>query len=142
MMRRLAARGSRGSSRRTSARRSWTSLRSFRRRGSFSLRLLEPSLPEGSLRPGRGGGLAATRRQPASRDRQDRRSQGHRDSRNYDMECLRQAVEDYPDSIAEQETAFRALTRRSRATFFRLKRSLGKVSGQVGTAQAAMGTTG
>ncbi len=60
------------------------------------------------------------------------------DSRSYDMECLKQVLEDHPDSIADQETAFRDLTRRSRATFFRLKRSLG----MVGTAQAAMGTVG
>ena len=58
------------------------------------------------------------------------------DSRSYDMECLKQVTADYPDSIAEQETAWRMLTRRSRATFFRLKRMLDKV----GTAQAAMGT--
>ena len=64
------------------------------------------------------------------------------DSRCYDMECLRQVTADYPDSIAEQEAAFLALTRRSRATFFRLKRMLGKAGGQVGTMQAAMGTTG
>jgi hypothetical protein len=60
------------------------------------------------------------------------------DSRSYDMECLRQVLDDYPDSIAEQETAWCMLTRRSRATFFRLKKSLGKV----GTGQAAMGTVG
>ena len=46
------------------------------------------------------------------------------DSRSYDLECLRQVVEDYPDSMADQEAAFRALTRRSRATFFRLKKML------------------
>jgi hypothetical protein len=34
------------------------------------------------------------------------------------------------------------LTRRSRATFFRLKKSLGTIGEQVGTAQAAMGTGG
>ena len=56
------------------------------------------------------------------------------DSRTYDLECLRQVVEDYPDNVADQETAFRALTRRSRATFFRLKKALGD------TATAAMGT--
>jgi len=60
------------------------------------------------------------------------------DSRTYDMECLRQVVADYPDSVADQETAFRTLTRRSRATFFRLKKALGGV----GTAQAAMGIGG
>jgi len=60
-------------------------------------------------------------------------------AREYDLECLRQAVEDYPDSVAEQEAAFRAMTRRSRATFFRLKKALGD---QVGTAMAAMGVGG
>ena len=54
------------------------------------------------------------------------------DSRTYDLECLRQVVADYPDSVADQETAFRTLTRRSRATFFRLKKALG----DIGTAQA------
>jgi hypothetical protein len=57
------------------------------------------------------------------------------DSRAYDMECLRQVVADYPDNIADQEAAFRTLTRRSRATFFRLKKMLG------GSVQAAMGLT-
>jgi hypothetical protein len=60
------------------------------------------------------------------------------DAREYDLDCLKQVLEDHPDSIAEQENAFRTLTRRSRATFFRLKRILG----MVGTAQAAMGTIG
>jgi hypothetical protein len=50
---------------------------------------------------------------------------------------LRQVVEDYPDNVADQETAFRALTRRSRATFFRLKKTLGNI----GTTQAAMGVS-
>jgi hypothetical protein len=60
------------------------------------------------------------------------------DARSYDLECLKQVLEDHPDSIVEQENAWRMLTRRSRATFFRLKKSLGTV----GTAQAAMGTVG
>ena len=64
------------------------------------------------------------------------------DSRSYDLECLKQVLDDHPDSIAEQENAWRMLTRRSRATFFRLKKSLGTVGEQVGTAQAAMGTIG
>ncbi|MGO8750599.1 MAG: hypothetical protein ACLQNE_32015 [Thermoguttaceae bacterium] len=57
------------------------------------------------------------------------------DSRVYDMDCLRQVVQDYPEDVVQQEAAFRTLTRRSRATFFRLKRLLAN-----GTAQAAMGT--
>ena len=61
------------------------------------------------------------------------------DGREYDVECLKQVLEDHPDSIADQENAWRMLTRRSRATFFRLRKSLGKVGEQVGAAQAAMG---
>jgi hypothetical protein len=60
------------------------------------------------------------------------------DSRAYDMDCLRQVVADYPDSVADQEAAFRTLTRRSRATFFRLKKALGDLGT---TTQAAMGVS-
>ncbi len=60
------------------------------------------------------------------------------DSRTHDVECLRQVVADFPDDVGEQETAFRAMTRRSRATFFRLKRALAKTGDQV-NALAAMG---
>jgi hypothetical protein len=59
------------------------------------------------------------------------------DSRVYDMECLKQVVADYPGSVAEQEAAWCLLTHRSRATFFRLKKSLGE--GKPATVQAAMG---
>jgi hypothetical protein len=57
------------------------------------------------------------------------------DSRTYDLECLRQVVADYPDNVADQETAFRALTRRSRATFFRLKKALGLGTAAMGIGQ-------
>jgi hypothetical protein len=57
------------------------------------------------------------------------------DSRSYDMECLRQVVQDYGD-VADQAAAFQTLTRRSRATFFRLKKLL--EDGKPVTAQAAM----
>ena len=60
------------------------------------------------------------------------------DSRAYDLDCLRQVVADYPESVADQEAAFRTLTRRSRATFFRLKRMLGDLGT---TTQAAMGVS-
>jgi len=46
------------------------------------------------------------------------------DSRTYDMECLKHVLDDYPDSAVDQEEAWRMLTRRSRATFFRLKKLL------------------
>jgi len=60
------------------------------------------------------------------------------DSRSYDMDCLRQVVQDY-DDVADQEAAWRELTRRSRASFFRLKRILtGKTADVPATAQAAM----
>ena len=58
------------------------------------------------------------------------------DSRAYDLDCLRQVLTDY-ESVAEQEAAWCLLTRRSRATFFRLKRTLG--DGKPATVQAAMG---
>ena len=61
------------------------------------------------------------------------------DSRTYDLDCLRQVLEDIPTTSTEQEAAFRALTRRSRATFFRLKKGLG--TEQIGTVQAAMGVS-
>ncbi len=63
-------------------------------------------------------------------------------ARDYDLECLHQVVQDFPDSVAEQESAWRMLTHRSRATFYRLKKSLGKGAEQVGEAQAAMGVVG
>ena len=59
-----------------------------------------------------------------------------RHRRDYDLECLRQVVEDY-GNVANQEAAFRAMTRRSRATFFRLKKMLG--DGKTATTEAAMG---
>jgi hypothetical protein len=104
----------------------------------LSLRLLEPSLRK--VLYARDAGvdwrqLVASQLHEIGRTAAPRVS----DSRTYDMECLRQAVEDYPDSVADQETAFRTLTQRSRATFFRLKKALGD---QVGTAQAAMGIGG
>ena len=110
-------------------------MRSSRRAGSLSLRLLEPSLRK-----------VIYAREANVDWRQLVASQLHEigrtaapkvsDSRAYDLECLRQVVEDYPQNVADQEAAFRAMTRRSRATFFRLKRMLGE---QVGTAMAAMG---
>jgi hypothetical protein len=60
------------------------------------------------------------------------------DSRAYDMDCLRQVINEYED-VAEQEAAWRTLTRRSRATFFRLKKML---VDEPATAQAAMGVVG
>jgi len=59
------------------------------------------------------------------------------DARNYDLECLKQVVEDYPHSVAEQEAAFCTLTRRSRATFFRLKKSATMTDSVVSGAVAA-----
>ena len=61
------------------------------------------------------------------------------DTRIYDFECLKQVVADYPDSVAEQEAAFRALTRRSRATFFRMKKTAAMTDSVVYGAIAACG---
>ena len=126
--------GIRGTDRRTNAMRSWTSSREFSATRELSLAAAGAELPEGDLRQGGRRGLAATRRQPAPRDRANCGSQAS-DSRAYDLECLRQVLQDYPDDAAEQEAAFRALTHRSRATFFRLKRALSNT----GMVQAAMG---
>lgn len=60
------------------------------------------------------------------------------DSRVFDLECMKQVLQDYPDSVAEQESAWCCLTHHSRATFYRLKRTLGRIAGEVSTAQAAM----
>jgi len=45
-------------------------------------------------------------------------------ARTFDLDCLRQVVQDYPNDVGAQEKAWRALTKRSRATFFRLKKTL------------------
>ncbi len=63
------------------------------------------------------------------------------DARDYDTECLKQVLADY-GNVADQEAAFRTLTRRSRATFFRLRKMLGKDAEPVDTAQAAMDVGG
>jgi hypothetical protein len=59
------------------------------------------------------------------------------DSRSYDLECLRQVIQDY-EGVADQEAAWRNMTHRSRASFYRLKKVL--ADGKAGAAQAAMGT--
>ena len=45
-------------------------------------------------------------------------------ARTYDVDCLKQVLVDYPDDVAEQVRIWRILTKRSRATFFRLKKLL------------------
>ena len=74
----------------------------------LSLRLLEPSLSTRSSTPGKRawtGGNSS----PASSTRSARPPLPKvSDSRTYDLECLRQVLEDYPDSVAEQEAAFGA----------------------------------
>ena len=48
------------------------------------------------------------------------------DSRTYDLECLRQVVDDYPDSVADQEAAFRDLTRRIEGDVLPAEEELGR----------------
>ena len=65
-----------------------------------------------------------------------------KNDRSYIFRASRQAskVTDFLlGFVKKPEAAFCALTRRSRATFFRLKKTLGKDAHQIGTAQAAMG---
>ena len=45
-------------------------------------------------------------------------------ARTYDWECLKQVLHDFPGNATEQEKVWRMLTKRSRATFFRLKKAL------------------
>lgn len=63
-------------------------------------------------------------------------------ARDYDLECLRQVLDDYPDDVGSQESAWCELTHRSRATFYRLKKTLiKKVSSEPdGTLIAAQST--
>jgi hypothetical protein len=133
MLRQLAAQGFEGQLTADECQEVVNFIAEFSMTRELSLRLLEPSLRK--VLYAREAGvdwrqLVASQLHEIGRTAAPRVS----DSRSYDLECLRQVVEDYPDSVAEQETAFRAMTRRSRATFFRLKRALG-----LGTAQAAMG---
>ena len=50
-------------------------------------------------------------------------------SKAYALACLQQVVEEYPDSVGQQVDAWCELTGRSRATFFRLKKAMGKREG-------------
>ncbi|MGO9109929.1 MAG: hypothetical protein ACLP9L_11910 [Thermoguttaceae bacterium] len=106
----------------------------------LSLRLLEPSLRKVLYAREEGVDwrqLVASQLHEIGRTAAPRVSE----SRSYDLECLRQVVENY-GNVADQEAAFRTLTRRSRATFYRLKKNLDKYADQVGTTQAAMGVFG
>ena len=141
MMRRLAAQGFEGKLTAEECMEVVDFVSEFSATRELSLRLLEPSLRKVLYARDEGVDwrqLVASQLHEIGKTAVPKVS----DSRCYDLECLKQVLDDHPDSIAEQETAWRMLTRRSRATFFRLKRSLGKVGEQIGTTQAAMGTTG
>ena len=134
MMRRLAAQGFEGKLTVDECMEVVDFVSEFSATRELSLRLLEPSLRKVLYAREEGVDwrqLVASQLHEIGRTAAPQVS----DSRSYDLECLKQVLEDHPDSIADQEAAFRTLTRRSRATFFRLKRMLGNV----GTAQAAMG---
>jgi hypothetical protein len=45
-------------------------------------------------------------------------------AKTYDLECLKQVVKDFPNDVNEQEKVWRMLTKKSRASFFRLKKLL------------------
>ena len=141
MMRRLAAQGFEGKLTADECQEVVDFVSEFSATRELSLRLLEPSLKKVLYAREEG---VDWRQLVASQLHEIGRTAVPKipEARAYDLECLKQVAADYPDSISEQEAAFRTLTRRSRATFFRLKRMLGTVSEQVGTAQAAMGTIG
>jgi hypothetical protein len=137
MMRRLAAQGFEGKLTTDECMEVVNFIAEFSATRELSLRLLEPSLRKVVYARDEGVDwrqLVASQLHEIGKTAAPKVS----DSRSYDMECLKQILDDHPDSIADQEAAWRMLTRRSRATFFRLKRMLDKV----GTAQAAMGTVG
>jgi hypothetical protein len=106
----------------------------------LSLRLLEPSFRKVLYARQAGADwrqLVASQLHEIGRTAAPRVS----DSRSYDMDCLRQVIEDYPECVADQAAAWRELTRRSRASFFRLKKIVtGKTADVPATAQAAMAT--
>ncbi|MGO9108909.1 MAG: hypothetical protein ACLP9L_06715 [Thermoguttaceae bacterium] len=141
MLRRLAARGFEGKLMPDECMEVVDFIAEFSATRELSLRLFEPSLRK-----------VLYAREAAVDWRQLVASQLHEigytaaprtsDARDYDLECLKQVLEDYPGSVAEQEAAWLALTHRSRATFFRLKKSMGKVGDHIGTTQAAMGVIG
>ena len=62
-------------------------------------------------------------------------------ARAEEMECLRQVMAEY-STVGEQQEAWCRAVRRSRASFFRLKRMLEETVDQVDTTQAAMGVVG
>ncbi len=141
MMRRLAAQGFEGKLTADECQEVVDFVAEFSATRDLSLRLLEPSLRKVLYARDEGVDwrqLVASQLHEIGRTAAPKVS----DSRSYDMECLKQVLEDHPDSIADQEAAWRMLTRRSRATFFRLKKSLGTVGEQVGTTQAAMAAGG
>ena len=141
MMRRLAAQGFEGKLTADECQEVVDFVAEFSATRELSLRLLEPSLRKVLYAREEG---VDWRQLVASQLHEIGRTAVPKvgEARAYDLECLKQVAADYPDSVSEQEAAFRALTRRSRATFFRLKKSLGSLGEQVGTAQAAMAAGG
>jgi len=48
------------------------------------------------------------------------------DSKAHDIECFREAMRQFPASVKDQEKFWRKATGKSRASFFRLKKSFGQ----------------
>ncbi len=62
-------------------------------------------------------------------------------ARTYDIDCLKQVLLDYPDDVSEQVRVWRILTKRSRATFFRLKKLLNGDDAQPTTGHETVAVT-
>jgi hypothetical protein len=136
LMRRLAAQGFEGQLTADECLEVVAFISEFSATRELSLRLLEPSFRKVVYAREAGVDwrqLVASQLHEIGRTAAPRVS----DSRTYELDCLRQVVRDY-DDVADQEAAWCELTRRSRATFFRLKKLLG--DGKPATAQAAMAT--
>ena len=54
------------------------------------------------------------------------------ESRAFEIACLEQVLESFPDSVKDQEDVWCRATGKSRATFFRAKREFMNGNGEVG----------
>jgi len=52
------------------------------------------------------------------------------DSKAHDLDCFKEAVHQFPQSVKDQEALWRKATGKSRASFYRLKRSIEKEEGK------------
>ena len=102
MMRQLAAQGSEGL-KPDECQEVVDFIADSRRPGNSALRLLEPSFRKVIYARHCRGRLAGTRRLANFHEIGKTAVPKVSDSRTYDLECLRQVVEDYPDNVADRK---------------------------------------